>query len=48
MEYVLKTKRIRKKTKHWRESRELSNLEGKKFIQSDTLDAELYIFKGRK
>ena len=48
MEYVLKTKRIRKKTKHWRESRELSNLEGKKFIQPDTLDPELYVLKRRK
>ena len=48
MEYVLKTKRIRKKTKHWRESAKLSELEGKKFIQSDTLDAELYILKRRK
>ena len=48
MEYVLKTKRIRKKTKHWRESAKLSEMTGKKFIQPDTLDAELYIFKGRK
>ena len=38
MEYVLKTKRIRKKTKHWREFGKFSGMRGKKFMSPDTLD----------
>lgn len=39
MEFVLKTMKIRKKTKHWRESMELSRILEKKFIPPETLDA---------
>ena len=46
MEFVLKTRRIRKKTKHWRESVELSRVLEKKFIPPDALDANLYILEG--
>lgn len=36
MEFVLKTRRIRKKTKHWREAVHIRNME-KKFMPSERL-----------
>ena len=48
MEYVLKTKRIRKKTKHWRESMKLSSMPKRKFIRFNAFDDESYILERRK
>ena len=42
MEFIIKTQKIRKKTKYRRESGILSGMVEKKFIQSDALDVDLY------
>lgn len=47
MEYELKTKRIRKKTKHWREASELSRLTEKRFMRFESLDMNAH-FLGRE
>ena len=43
MEYILKTKRIKKKTKHWREAKEMKG----KFISSEQIRSNTHFCEGK-
>ena len=45
MEFVVKTKRIRQKTKHWREAAMVSRMDEKKFIRLELLDMNAHFLE---